>query len=378
MQPRFGVGKPDLDLVVEAAGTPEGGIECARSIGGGYYADSAQVTQPVHEGEELRDEGGLEALAHHVARGGEGVYLIEEDDRRRFGARLVEDRTQLRLALTPELVEDLRPGDGHEVGPALVGDGAGEKGLTRARRPVEEDPLVRPDVEPAEYLGVGYGQLHRLADQVYGLAHPADVLVAGRRHVAAAGRRAARRGDARSPTAHAPREAFDEALPVLLRGGLFASVARLDHLPARKFSFLPVAPGGVPAGVYPLGEAGHDLGGRVEVQNRAPDARAEVREYALGDGVLVHPEGGPLVHLAESVPGVIGEMVVVVDPDLTARKKLLVREGRGRAPLPRRPPGALLAQKTPQAPEELFRRERSPVGRVLGVVLAAQEPGEVI
>src|SRR5215213_1454392 len=127
MQPGLGVGKPDLDLVVEAAGTPKGGIERARSISGGYDADSAQVTQPVHEGEELGDEGSLEALAHHVARGGEGVYLVEEDDRRRFGARLVEDRTQLRLALAPELVEDLRPGDGHEVGSAFVGDGASEE-----------------------------------------------------------------------------------------------------------------------------------------------------------------------------------------------------------------------------------------------------------
>src|SRR5215203_1844048 len=363
MQPGLGVGKPDLDLVVEAAGTPEGGIERARSISGGYDADSAQVTQPVHEGEELGDEG---------------VYLVEEDDRRRFGARLVEDRTQLRLALAPELVEDLRPGDGHEVGSAFVGDGASEERLARPRRPVEEDPLVRPDVELAEDLGVGYGQLHRLADQVNGLAHPAHVLVAGRRHVAAAGRRAARRGDACAPTAHAPCEAFDEALPVLLRGGLFASVARLDHLPAREFSFFPVTPGRVSARVYPLGEAGHDLGGRVEVQNGAPDARSEVREDTLGDGVLVHLEGGPIVHLAEGVPGVIREMVIVVDPDLTAREKLLVREGRGRAPLPRRPPGALLAQKTPQAPEELFRRERSSVGRVLSVTLAAQEPGEVI
>src|SRR5215203_4047061 len=123
MQPGLGVGKPDLDLVVEAAGTPEGGIERARSISGGYDADSAQVTQPVHEGEELGDERCLEALAHHVARGGEGVYLVEEDDRRRLGPRLVEDGAQPGLALAPELVEDLRPRDGYEVGPALVGDG---------------------------------------------------------------------------------------------------------------------------------------------------------------------------------------------------------------------------------------------------------------
>src|SRR5215218_58075 len=71
-------------------------------------------------------------------------------------------------------------------------------------------------------------------------------------------------------------------------------------------------------------------------------------------------------------------MVVVVDPDLTAREELLVRQGTWRAPLPRRPPGALLTKETPQAPEELVRRERGPVGSVFGVTLAAQEPGEVV
>src|SRR5829696_1230665 len=375
MQPGLGVGKPDLDLVVEAAGTPEGGIERARSISGGYDADSAQVTQPVHEGEELGDEGSLEALAHHVARGGEGVYLVEEDDRRRFGAGLVEDRAQLRLALAPVLVEYLWSRDSHEVGPALVGDSPRQKRLARPRRPVEEYSLVRPDVEFAEDLGVGYGQLHRLADQVYGLAHPTDVLVTGCRHVAASRRRAAGGGGARPSTAHAPCESFDETFPVLaLRGGLFASVARLHDLPAREFAVFPVTPGLVPARVYPLGEAGHDLGGRVEVQDGAPDARAEVREDALGDGVFVHFEDGLIVHLAEGVPGIVREMFVVVDPDLTARKELLVREGEGRAPFPRRPPRALFAKETPQAPEELVRRELVPVSSVLGVGLATQKP----
>src|SRR5215203_4961648 len=171
MQSRFGVGEPDLDLMVEAARTPECRIERAWSIGGGYDADSAEIIEPVHEGEELGDEGSLEALAHHVARRGEGVYLIEEDDRRRFGAGFVEDRAQLRLALAPELVEDLRPRDGHEVGAALVGNCPRQERLARPRRPVEQDSLVRPDVELAEDLGVRYGQFHGFADQIYGLAH---------------------------------------------------------------------------------------------------------------------------------------------------------------------------------------------------------------
>src|SRR5215208_4720744 len=118
---------------------------------------------------------------------------------------------------------------------------------------------------------------------------------------------------------------------------------RLHDFPAREVCTFPVTPGLIPARVYPLGEAGHYLGGRVEVQDGAPDARAEVREDTLGDRVLVHLEGGPIIHFAEGVPGVAGKMVVVVDPDLTAREELLVREGIRRAPLPRRTTRALFA-----------------------------------
>src|SRR5919199_4266229 len=71
-------------------------------------------------------------------------------------------------------------------------------------------------------------------------------------------------------------------------------------------------------------------------------------------------------------------MVVVVDPDLATREELLVSEACGRAPLPRRRPRALLAQKTPQAPEELIGGERSTVGGVLCLTLSAQQPREVV
>src|SRR3954453_22312633 len=63
----LGVREADLDLVVEAARTPERGIQRRRPVGGGYDADSPQIIESVHEGEELGDEGGFEALAHQVA-----------------------------------------------------------------------------------------------------------------------------------------------------------------------------------------------------------------------------------------------------------------------------------------------------------------------
>src|SRR5215212_10013295 len=153
------------------------------------------------------------------------------------------------LALAPVLVEDLRPRDGHEVGAALVGDGPRQERFARARRPVEQDSFVRPDVKLAEDLGMGYGQFHGLADQVYGLAHPAYILVAGSRHVATAGRRAARRSDPCSPTPHAPRQAFDKTLPVPLQVSLIAPFPRLHDLPPRELSIFPVTPGPIPARV---------------------------------------------------------------------------------------------------------------------------------
>jgi len=160
--------------------------------------------------------------------------------------------------------------------------------------------------------------------------------------------------------------------------GLLAPVVRLHYLPAGDGAFLSVAPGRLPAGVDLLGEAGHQLGGRVEVQDGTTDAGPEVGEDPLGDGVLVHLEDCVLTHLPEGVPGVLREVVVVVDPNLLAREELLVREASGRAPLPRRRPRALLAQEAPQASEQLLPGERVPVHRVLGLPFAAQEPREVV
>src|SRR5215210_7347100 len=359
------VGQPDLDLVVEAARAPECEVQGGGTVRRRDDADPPEVVQAVHQGEELGDQGCLEALAHHVARRGEGVYLVEEDDRRRFG---------------PRLVEDLRPRDGYEVGPALVRDRPREQRLAGPRRAVEEDTFVRPDVELPEDLRVGYGELDRLAHQGYRLAHPADVLEAGGRHVARAGGDAPRRRDPGPAAAHAAREALDEALPVLLRRCFrrLAAVAGLDHGPARERPVLLVAPARVLARLYLLGEAGDDLGRGVEVEYGAPDARAQVGEDALGDPLLVHPEGAVLAYLAEGVPGVVREVVVVVEVDLLAWEELLVRELARGAPVPRRRPGALLAQKAAQFVEELLPREGGPVGRVLRLILPAQEPGEAV
>src|ERR671916_120704 len=67
VQARLGVREPYLDLVVEATRAPEGRVEGRGSVRRGDDADASEVIHAVHEGEELGDQGRLEALAHRIA-----------------------------------------------------------------------------------------------------------------------------------------------------------------------------------------------------------------------------------------------------------------------------------------------------------------------
>src|SRR4028119_266598 len=65
---------------------------------------------------------------------------------------------------------------------------------------------------------------------------------------------------------HALREALEEALLRIWNRGLpRRGLVVLDHGPARYRPAAPVAPGFVAVRVYPLGEAGQDLGHSIEV-----------------------------------------------------------------------------------------------------------------
>jgi hypothetical protein len=180
-------------------------------------------------------------------------------------------------------------------------------------------------------------------------------------------------------TTPALREALEEALLRIWNRGLFRrGLVVLDHGPARYRPAAPVAPGFVAVRVYPLGEAGQDLGHSIEVQDRATRARPEIREYALGEPLLVHIVDAILAHPAEGVPGVGGRVVVVVDANLLAREELLAVELLGRTPLPRRHAPALLAQEATQSPEEFFATQGYAVRHVLGPPLPPQQCPQVV
>ena len=67
-------------------------------------------------------EGSLEALAHHVSRRGEGVYLVEEvDDGQRFGAGFVKMERNFASLWPQNLLRISRPRELPRSGPRFRG-----------------------------------------------------------------------------------------------------------------------------------------------------------------------------------------------------------------------------------------------------------------
>ena len=130
------VGDGDGDLAVEAARPAQGGVQRVGEVGRRQHDHVLPLGQPVHQGQQLGHHALLHVAHDPLAPRGDGVDLVEEDDARGAAGRLVEDLAQVGLALAVELVDDLRPVDGEEVGLGLVGHGPGDERLAAAGRPV--------------------------------------------------------------------------------------------------------------------------------------------------------------------------------------------------------------------------------------------------
>src|SRR5207249_5145278 len=88
------------------------------------------------------------AAAH--AGGADRVELVDEDDRGRVLARLLEELANARGAEAGEHLDEGGRARGVEVRPRLVGDGLREQRLPGSRRPVEQDPLRNLRAQPLE------------------------------------------------------------------------------------------------------------------------------------------------------------------------------------------------------------------------------------
>ena len=170
------VGRADEDLAVEAAGPAERRIDGVDAVGGADDDDGIDPLEPVHQRQQLRHRAGVGMRAGLAALGRHGVELVDEDDRRRVMAGLVEHAAQIGFGLAGIGADHVGTVDVVEARVDLVGDRAREMRFAGAGRAVEDDAARRIDAEVAVDLRMRERQLHQLADQLDLLVQAADVL----------------------------------------------------------------------------------------------------------------------------------------------------------------------------------------------------------
>ena len=144
------VGDSDHNLSVEAAGAAKCFVDRFRAVGGGNDDRILPRLNAIEQGQQLRHQALLRFAGDLTALGRDRIDLVDEDDRRCALRRLFEQFAQAPLALAIGRAHDLRSGDVKEFGGAFVGDGAGEQGLARSGRTVEQHAFGRIDAQALE------------------------------------------------------------------------------------------------------------------------------------------------------------------------------------------------------------------------------------
>ena len=149
------VGRLDEDLAVEPAGTQERRVEVLEPVRGAHHDDLVARAEPVELDEQLVQRLVLLAVEGVPAAGAaDRVELVDEDDRRRVLARLVEELADAGRPEPGEHLDERRGALGVEAGARLVGDRLRRERLAGAGRAVEQDPLRHPGAELLEALRV--------------------------------------------------------------------------------------------------------------------------------------------------------------------------------------------------------------------------------
>jgi hypothetical protein len=171
------VGDANVDLAVEPSEPTEGWVDRVGAVGCANDHHRRPLLEAVHKGEHLRNDSALDLPVGLLSLGGDRVDLVDEDDGGGVLLGLLEGLSEVGLGLAGHLGHDFRPVDEEEEGPGFVGDGAGDQGLSRPRRPVQEDPAGRLDPERLEEGGVPERELDHFSDLRHLLAAAADVVV---------------------------------------------------------------------------------------------------------------------------------------------------------------------------------------------------------
>src|SRR5215831_1545438 len=167
----------DEDLPIEAPGAQQRRVQNLRAVRRAEQHEAARRIEPVEFGQKLVE--GLILLVMPAADIGtagaaKGIELVDEDDRRRMLARLIEQVADARRADTDKHLDKLRAGDREERDPGLTGHSAGEQRLAGARRADQQHPLRRaaPEASVADRV---FQEIDDLDELVLGFVDTRDI-----------------------------------------------------------------------------------------------------------------------------------------------------------------------------------------------------------
>ncbi len=179
--PSFEIGPVDHDLPVEPSGAQERGIQDVGPVRCGHQDHRRTLIEAVHLDQELVQRllslvvTAAEARASMAA---DRVDLVDEDDRRRAGLRLLEEVAHACRAHPHEHLDEVRAADREEGHARLAGDGTGEQRLAGPRR-AEQQHSSRDLRTHGLELGRVLEVLLDLFQLLDGLVHTRDVFERG-------------------------------------------------------------------------------------------------------------------------------------------------------------------------------------------------------
>mmetsp|Transcript_20563 Transcript_20563/g.48703 ORF Transcript_20563/g.48703 Transcript_20563/m.48703 type:complete len:342 (+) Transcript_20563:380-1405(+) len=171
----------ELDLAVEAARPQQRRVERVGAVGAHDHLNVDRLVEAVHLREKLHEDAlhlAVGAGLRVEALGGDGVDLVDEDDRGRVLARQPEDVAYHPRPLAQVLLHKLGADDTDERGGGVVGDGLREHRLAGAGRAVEQHAARRVDADRPVQVEVRQRQLDRLPHLLLLHVAAADVRVA--------------------------------------------------------------------------------------------------------------------------------------------------------------------------------------------------------
>jgi hypothetical protein len=177
-----GAWKGKSELLVEASGAPQRWVDGVWPVGGANDDHTPSYREPVHEGQQRGDDGGVDLVLLGRANRCQTVDLVEEDDGGCPGLGFGEEESQLAFRLTHPLGEAVGALSDEKRNLLTAGgsEGPGNERFPASRGAVEEDTLRR-------FQGEGRKQLGADERKIDHLLQPSDVVVESR-HVSRKGK----------------------------------------------------------------------------------------------------------------------------------------------------------------------------------------------